>query len=63
VHLGAARMGQQSWGGRAGGVDLGTDLPCGSRELLMYSSPSIDLVQRFHSPRVTADRLSEERVR
>jgi len=27
MHLGAAGMGQQSWGGRAGGVDLSTDLP------------------------------------
>ena len=27
MHLGAAGMGQQSWGGRAGGVDLDTDLP------------------------------------
>jgi hypothetical protein len=63
VHLGAAEMSQQSWEGRAGGVDLGTDLPYGCRALPMYSSPSIDLVQRFHRPRVTADSLSKERER
>ena len=63
MHLGAAEMSQQSWGGRAGGVDLGTDLPYGCRALIMYSSSSIDLVKRFHSPSVTADSLSEERER
>jgi hypothetical protein len=63
MHLEAAGLGQQSWGGRAGGVDLGTDSPYGSRAHLMYSSPSIDLVQRFHSLRVTADGLSEGRER
>ena len=63
MHLGAAEMSQQSWEGRAEGVDLGIDLPYGCRTLLMYSSPSIDLVQRLHGPRVTADSLSEERER
>jgi hypothetical protein len=63
VHLGAARMGEQSWGGKVEGVDLSTDLPYGSRALPMYSSHSIDSVQRFHSPRVTADSLSEDRKR
>ena len=48
MHLGAAEMSEKSWGGRAGGVDLGTDLPYGCRALPMYSSPSIDLVQRFY---------------
>jgi hypothetical protein len=63
VHLRAAEMSKQSWGGRIGGVDLGTDLPYGCRALLMYLSPSIDLVQRFHSLRVISDSLSEERER
>ena len=63
MHLGAAEMSEQSWGGRAGEVDLGTDLPYGCRALPMYSSPSIDLIQRFHSPRVTADSLGEDRER
>ena len=60
---GGSKNGSAKLGYRAGGVDLGTDLLYGSRALLMYSGPSIDLVQRFHSPRVTADRLSEERER
>ena len=61
------RWGKQEWiskaGGRAGGVDLGTDLPDNTRALLMYVSPSIDLVGRFHSLRMPADTLSEERER
>ena len=60
MHLGAAEMSQQSWEGRAGGVDLGTDLPDNIRALLMYVSPSIDMVERFHSLRIPGDRLSEE---
>ena len=56
-------MGQQSWGGRPGGVDLGTDLPDDPRTLLMHVSPSIDLVERLHSLRIPGDRLSEERER
>jgi hypothetical protein len=63
MHLGEAGMDQQSWGGRAGGVDLGTDLPDDTRALLMYVSPSIDLVERLHSLRMPADKLSEERER
>jgi hypothetical protein len=50
-------------GGRAGGVDLGTDLPDDTRALLMYVSPSIDSVERLHSLRIPADKLSEERER
>jgi len=63
VHLGAALMDQQSWGGRAGEVDLGTDLPCYFRTILMYVGPSIDLVERLHGLRMPADGLREERER
>jgi len=44
MHLGAAGMGQQSLGGRSGGLDLGTDLPDDLRTLLMNASPPIDLL-------------------
>lgn len=61
MHLESAGMGQQTWGGRPGGVVLGTDLPDDPRTLLMHVSPSIDLVERLHSLRMPGDRLSEER--
>jgi hypothetical protein len=60
MHLGSAGMGQQSWGGRAGGVYLSTDLPDDTMALLMYVSPSTDLVERLYSFRMPADGLSEE---
>ena len=60
MHLGAAGLVQQSWGSRPGGVDLGTDLPGDPRTLIMYVSCSIDMVERLHSLRMPADRLSEE---
>ena len=41
-------------------MDLGTVLPDNIRALLMYVSPSIDMVERFHSLRIPGDRLSEE---
>ena len=63
MHLGVAGIDQQSWGDRTGGVDLGTDLPDDTRALLMYVSPSIDLVERLHSLIIPADKLSEERER
>ena len=63
MHLEAAGMGQQSWGGRPGGVDLRTDLPEDPRTLLMHVSPYMDLVERLHSFRMPGDRLSEERER
>ena len=44
-------------------MDLGTDLPDDTRALLMYVSPSIDSVERLHSLRIPADKLSEERER
>jgi hypothetical protein len=47
MHLGVAVLVQHSWGGRPGGVDLGTDLPDDPRALLMYLGPSIDLLERF----------------
>jgi hypothetical protein len=62
MHVGAAGMSQQSWGGgMAEGVDLGTGLPYGPRALLIYSSPSIDLVKRLHSPRMIGERPNKER--
>jgi hypothetical protein len=62
MHLGEAGMDQQSWGvGQE--VDMGTDLPDDTRALLMYGSPSIDLVERIPSLRMPADKLSEERER
>jgi hypothetical protein len=63
MHVGAAGMSQQSWGGMAERVDLGTGLPYGPRALLIYSSPSIDLVKRLHSPRMIGERLNKERDR
>jgi hypothetical protein len=53
-------MGQQSWEGRAGGVDLSTDLPDDTRALLMHVTPSIDSVERIYSLIMPAERLSEE---
>jgi hypothetical protein len=58
--LGGSRNGSAKLGG---GVDLDTDLPDDTRALLMYVSPSIDLVERLHSLRMPADKLSEERER
>ena len=59
--LGAAGLVQYSWGGRPGGVDLGTELPDDPRALLMHVGPSIYLLERFHHLRMPGDRLSEER--
>ena len=39
---------------------MGTDLPDDTMALLMYVSPSTDLVERLHSLRRLADGLSEE---
>jgi len=58
MHLRAAGMGQQSWGGRPGGMDLSTDSPDDTNTLLMHVSPSIDIAEGFHGLRIPADRLS-----
>jgi hypothetical protein len=63
MHLGSAGMGQQSWEGRAGGVDLSTDLPDDTRALLVHVTPSIDSVERIYSLIMPAERLSQERER
>jgi hypothetical protein len=52
MHLGAAGLVQHSWGGRPGGVDLGTDLADDPRALLMHVGPFIDLLERFYSLRM-----------
>ena len=57
---GGSRTGSAMLGGWTRRVDLSTDLPDDTRELLMYVKPSIDLVERLYGLRAPEDRLSEE---